>query len=128
MVAGPKPLCSPARLFRRRIRGQARSRPTLRKSQALPKVWAWPSLPYPQPILVGHTDRLVNVGIESEGPVVLIAMRDQAGHRATLEITRRGAGPMAATLALVASDDGPDCELVIRGTLQTATPATEYKP
>lgn len=68
----------------------------------------------------------VRVGIESDGPRMLLALKGENGARATLNLTRRGACPLAASIAMVASGDDQgltDAEFVLdRATLEIGDP------
>lgn len=66
----------------------------------------------------------MRISVDRDGPRIVIAMADEHGDRATLDIHRRGAATLGAQLAAISGPDDEDSELEceLRGRLETSKP------
>lgn len=66
---------------------------------------------------------VLDFGVEREGHRVILAVRDKAGRRATINIPNGAANALAASIALCSSSDtDTSAEFSLRGDLETKEP------
>lgn len=72
----------------------------------------------------------VRVGVERDGPRVVLTFRASSGASATLDLHRRGAASLAALTAAAADpdDDGAELECELRAELTTTDPKETPSP